>query len=95
MMQLPSFHNPEIVPPMNSQDKEKKALFIRDAIKRFSSLIPSGTPVQSIVLLPEISTVFMQIVNNLRECDIETLNKIWLKCTDSDSRYSHHQILVL
>ena len=93
IMQLPSFHKPEVVPSMSLQDRERKAIFIRDAIKKFSSMVPSGAPVQSIILLPEISTVFMQIVNNLRQCDVETLNRIWEKCTDNNSRYSHLTLL--
>ena len=94
IMQMPSFHKPEIIPSMSLEDQERKALFIRDAIKKFSSLLPSGTPVQSVVLLPETSTIFMQIVNNLRQCDIEMLNKIWEKCDDTNCRYNLHLTLV-
>lgn len=86
-MKMPSFHKPEIVPPMSAGDREKKATYLCDAIKKFESLIPRGAPVQSVMLVPEISTIFMQIVNNLRVCDLETLEKVWQKCKDPQSRY--------
>ena len=87
IMKMPSFHKPEIVPPVSAEDREKKATYLCDAIKRFESLIPRGAPVQSVMLVPEISTVFMQIVNNLRVCDLETLEKLWQKCKETQSRY--------
>ena len=87
MMKLPSFHKPEVVPPMTQQDRENKAVFIRKTIKRFLALVPRGAPVQSVVLVPEISTVFMQIVHNIRQCDMQTLSTVWQKCNEETVRF--------
>ena len=95
MMQLPSFQKPEIFPAMTPEDQEKKAIFIRDGIKKFSSLLPSGAPVQGATLVPEISTVFLKIVNNLRQCDVQTLNRIWQKCTNTNLRYNDFHLKLI
>ena len=95
MMQLPSFQKPETFPAMTSEDQEKRAIFIHSAIKKFSSLIPSGTPVQGAILVPEISTVFLKIMNNLRQCDVQTLNRIWQKCTNTNLRYNDFHLKLI
>ncbi|XP_065069314.1 vitellogenin-1-like [Rhopilema esculentum] len=95
MMEMPSFHKPEVIPPLSQSERKDKATYICNAIKRFSSLIPKGKPVQSVILQPEISTIFMQVVNNLRMCDLTTLSGVWAKCADQDSRKWHVYALSL
>ncbi|XP_065069976.1 vitellogenin-6-like [Rhopilema esculentum] len=95
MMEMPSFHKPEVIPPLSQSERDNKATYICNAIKRFSSLIPKGKPVQSVILQPEISTIYMQVVNNLRMCDLTTLSGVWAKCADEDSMRWHVYALSL
>ena len=95
MMEMPSFHKPEVIPPLSQSERDSKATYICNAIKRFSSLIPKGKPVQSVILQPEISTVFLQVVNNLRMCDLVTLSGVFAKCADEDSRFVNSVCLCL
>ena len=86
-MKMPNFHKADIFPPLTSEDRERKAIHIRDTIKHFASMIPSETPVQSVTLVPEMSITFLEIVNNLRDCDLSCLAKVWEKCHDETTRF--------
>ena len=86
-MKLPDFHTPYIFPPLTPQDRERKAIHIRDTIRHFASMIPAETPVQSVTLVPEMSITFLEIVHNIRERDSSCLELLWTKCNDTLTRF--------
>ncbi len=89
IMTLPNFHKPDLVPLMTPAQIEKKAIHIHGIIRKFVTLIPKETPVESVTLVPEMSVILLELVNHVRELDAKSLEIVWQKCAEPTERYGH------